>query len=140
MAATEHSLWYKVWRPFLILFFITAAEFIVAFTVPKGAFKVTIFVLMRQMIHDVRHQKKHTQPKRRKHDLLMKVSAPLPNEDITHNEKYRHRRVEERIESRDKRRVCTNIHPRQTQKHNHHQGYCHRHRPYHRASKQFLNP
>jgi caa(3)-type oxidase subunit IV len=46
MAATEHSLWYKVWRPFLILFFITAAEFIVAFTVPKGAFKVTIFVVM----------------------------------------------------------------------------------------------
>ncbi|GIV24631.1 MAG: hypothetical protein KatS3mg026_0323 [Bacteroidia bacterium] len=46
MAATEHSLWYKVWRPFLILFFITAAEFIVAFTVPKGAFKTTLFVAM----------------------------------------------------------------------------------------------
>ncbi len=46
MAATEHSLWYKVWRPFWILFLITAAEFIVAFTVPKGGFKVTLFVLM----------------------------------------------------------------------------------------------
>jgi len=46
MAATEHSLWHKVWRPFLILFFITAAEFIVAFTVPKGTFKVMIFLLM----------------------------------------------------------------------------------------------
>ncbi len=46
MAATEHSLWYKVWRPFLILFLITVAEFIVAFTVPKGGFKVTVFVFM----------------------------------------------------------------------------------------------
>ncbi len=46
MAATEHSLWYKVWRPFLILFLITVAEFIVAFTVPKGGFKITVFVLM----------------------------------------------------------------------------------------------
>ncbi|MCX7606889.1 MAG: cytochrome C oxidase subunit IV family protein [Bacteroidia bacterium] len=46
MAAAEHTLWYKVWRPFLILFLITAAEFIVAFTVPKGALKTTAFVLM----------------------------------------------------------------------------------------------
>jgi len=46
MAATEHSLWYKVWRPFLILFLITAAEFVVAFTFPKGTTKVLIFVLM----------------------------------------------------------------------------------------------
>jgi cytochrome c oxidase subunit 4 len=46
MAATEHSLWYKVWRPFVILFLITVAEFIVAFTVPKGGVKVTLFVGM----------------------------------------------------------------------------------------------
>lgn len=46
MAGAEHTLWHKVWRPFLILFFITAAEFIVAFTMPKGGLKVTIFVLM----------------------------------------------------------------------------------------------
>jgi len=46
MAATEHSLWYKVWRPFLILFLITVAEFIVAFTVPKGGVKIALFVGM----------------------------------------------------------------------------------------------
>jgi caa(3)-type oxidase subunit IV len=46
MAATEHSLWHKVWRPFLILFLITVAEFIVAFTVPKGGVKVMLFVGM----------------------------------------------------------------------------------------------
>ncbi len=46
MASAEHTLWYKVWRPFLILFLITAAEFITAFTMPKGGLKVAIFVLM----------------------------------------------------------------------------------------------
>ncbi|MDW8133812.1 MAG: cytochrome C oxidase subunit IV family protein [Bacteroidia bacterium] len=46
MAAAEHSLWYKVWRPFLILFIITVAEFIVAFTVPKGTIKTIMFIVM----------------------------------------------------------------------------------------------
>ncbi|MCS7161786.1 MAG: cytochrome C oxidase subunit IV family protein [Bacteroidia bacterium] len=46
MATTEHTLWHKVWYPFLILFIITVAEFIVAFTVPKGTFKTVAFVVM----------------------------------------------------------------------------------------------
>lgn len=46
MAADTHSLWYKVWRPFLILFIITVAEFVVAFTLPKGNLKTSLFVIM----------------------------------------------------------------------------------------------
>ncbi|MEN2993354.1 MAG: cytochrome C oxidase subunit IV family protein [Bacteroidia bacterium] len=46
MATTEHTLWHKVWYPFLILFIITVAEFVVAFTVPKGTFKTVTFVAM----------------------------------------------------------------------------------------------
>lgn len=46
MAADTHSLWHKVWRPFFILFLITVAEFIVAFTLPKGGLKTTLFVIM----------------------------------------------------------------------------------------------
>lgn len=41
-----HSVWDKVWIPFIILFIITALEFLVAFTVPKGGAKTLIFVLM----------------------------------------------------------------------------------------------
>ncbi|MGQ9863656.1 MAG: cytochrome C oxidase subunit IV family protein [Bacteroidia bacterium] len=46
MSETTHSLWYKVWRPFLILFVVTALEFLVAFLMPKGGIKVLTFVLM----------------------------------------------------------------------------------------------
>ncbi|MCS7153078.1 MAG: cytochrome C oxidase subunit IV family protein [Bacteroidia bacterium] len=41
-----HSVWDKVWIPFIILFVITAMEFLVAFTVPKGNPKTFVFVLM----------------------------------------------------------------------------------------------
>lgn len=41
-----HSVWDKVWIPFIILFIITALEFVVAFTIPKGGAKTFIFVLM----------------------------------------------------------------------------------------------
>ncbi|GIV23074.1 MAG: cytochrome C oxidase subunit IV family protein [Bacteroidia bacterium] len=41
-----HSIWDKVWIPFVILFVITVLEFVVAFTVPKGGPKTLTFVLM----------------------------------------------------------------------------------------------
>ncbi|MCS7298246.1 MAG: cytochrome C oxidase subunit IV family protein [Bacteroidia bacterium] len=41
-----HSIWDKVWIPFLILFVITVMEFVVAFTMPKGGVKTMTFVLM----------------------------------------------------------------------------------------------
>ena len=46
MAAKKDSLRYKVWFPFAMLFFITVAEFYVAFKMPKGGMKVTLFVVM----------------------------------------------------------------------------------------------
>lgn len=41
-----HSIWDKVWIPFIILFIITALEFLIAFTMPKGGTKTFIFILM----------------------------------------------------------------------------------------------
>lgn len=35
-----------IWRTFWILFFITALEFLIAFTMPNGWVRVSIFVLM----------------------------------------------------------------------------------------------
>ena len=35
-----------IWRTFWILFFITALEFLIAFTMPSGWLRVSIFVLM----------------------------------------------------------------------------------------------
>jgi cytochrome c oxidase subunit 4 len=46
MAAKKHSLLYKVWFPFLMLFIITIAEFYVAFKPWKDGLKVTLFVVM----------------------------------------------------------------------------------------------
>lgn len=46
MSEMTHSTWYKVWRPFLILFIVTVLEFVVAFLMPKGGIKVSTFVLM----------------------------------------------------------------------------------------------
>lgn len=46
MSEMTHSIWHKVWRPFLILFIVTVLEFVVAFLMPKGGIKVSTFVLM----------------------------------------------------------------------------------------------
>ncbi|MCS7085612.1 MAG: cytochrome C oxidase subunit IV family protein [Bacteroidia bacterium] len=40
------TIFQRIWRPFIILFLVTALEFLVAFTLPKGGLKVAIFILM----------------------------------------------------------------------------------------------
>jgi caa(3)-type oxidase subunit IV len=40
------SIFQRIWMPFIILFIVTALEFLVAFTMEKGLVKVGIFILM----------------------------------------------------------------------------------------------
>jgi caa(3)-type oxidase subunit IV len=40
------SLFQRIWMPFIILFMVTALEFLVAFTMDKGPAKVGIFIVM----------------------------------------------------------------------------------------------
>ena len=44
--ASHQSLFQRIWYPFIILFVITACEFIIAFTVHSKVVKVPVFVAM----------------------------------------------------------------------------------------------